>query len=518
MADASQTQRHWGVALAVLVIGAFMAILDSSIVNIAIPKLESVFSVNTAEVQWVVTIYLLVLGVVVPAAGYLGDRFGYRTVYMAALVIFTIGSALSGLSWSLNVLTVFRVVQALGGGLIMPITMAMVYRIVPRQQIGTAMGFWGLAIIVAPAIGPTLGGYLVEYVNWRLIFYINVPIGIVGVLLAYMYVPKFPQIKTGGFDFIGFILTAGGLFGLLLALSEGETWGWSSEPIVLLLTASGFLLVMFVLWELRAKHPLLDLRVFRFGSFGLSNVLVILVTVAMYSGIFYVPLFLQTIVGFGAMKTGLIMMPAALASAVMMPISGRIYDKIGARALVFTGMALLAVTTYLLHNLSVDTSVGQVILWLTLRGFGMGMAMMPVTTAGMSAVPTEHVGGASAINNIMQRVAGSFGLAGLTALLQHQSSMHAQMLASAYTPTSGSAMQLFRGLQGMIAGEGIPGVPALHITVTTLYGMIEQQAFVMGVDDVFVAAAGFIVVGAVLSLALKTYRTQGNAPRAMAAE
>ena len=161
MADASQTQRHWGVALAVLVIGAFMAILDSSIVNIAIPKLESVFSVNTAEVQWVVTIYLLVLGVVVPAAGYLGDRFGYRTVYMAALVIFTIGSALSGLSWSLNVLTVFRVVQALGGGLIMPITMAMVYRIVPRQQIGTAMGFWGLAIIVAPAIGPTLGGYLV---------------------------------------------------------------------------------------------------------------------------------------------------------------------------------------------------------------------------------------------------------------------------------------------------------------------------------------------------------------------
>ncbi|MHB1953808.1 MAG: DHA2 family efflux MFS transporter permease subunit [Sulfobacillus sp.] len=518
MADSPQTERHWGVALAVLVIGAFMAILDSSIVNIAVPKLESVFSVDTAQVQWVVTIYLLVLGVVVPAAGYLGERFGYRRIYILSLVVFTIGSAMSGLAWSLHVLTVFRVLQAMGGGLIMPITMAMLYRIVPRQQIGTAMGFWGLAIIVAPAIGPTLGGYLVEYVNWRLIFYINVPIGIVGVFLALLYVPKFPQVKVGNFDAVGFAVVAGGLFGLLLALSEGQTWGWGSEPIVLLLMGSALLLLFFVLWEFRVPHPLLDLRVFRFGSFGLSNILVVLVTVAMYSGVFYVPLFLQTIVGFGAMKTGLIMMPAALASAIMMPISGRIYDKIGARALVFTGMSLLAITTYLLHNLSVNTSVGAVIFWLTLRGVGMGMAMMPVTTAGMSAVPTEHVGGASAINNIMQRVAGSFGLAALTALLQEQATMHAQTLASAYTPASGSAMQLFQGLQGLIAKEGIPGAQAVQLTITTLYGMIEQQAFVMGIDDVFVVAALFTVVGAILALGLKTYRTQGTSARPMAAD
>ncbi len=518
MAESPRRERHWGVPLAVLVIGAFMAILDSSIVNIAIRKLESVFSVDTAQVQWVVTIYLLVLGVVVPAAGYLGERFGYRRVYITSLVVFTIGSALSGLAWGLQVLTVFRVLQALGGGLIMPITMAMVYRIVPRQKIGTAMGFWGLAIIVAPAIGPTLGGYLVEYVNWRLIFYINVPIGIVGVFLALLYVPPFPRITGGRFDATGFVVVAGGLFGLLLALSEGQTWGWGSESIVLLLMGSGLLLLFFVLWELRVPQPLLDLRVFRFGSFGLSNILVVLVTVAMYSGIFYVPLFLQTIAGFGAMKTGLIMMPAALASAIMMPVSGRIYDKIGARPLVFAGMTLLAVTTYLLHNLSANTSVGDVVFWLTLRGFGMGMAMMPVTTAGMSAVPTEHVGGASAINNIMQRVAGSFGLAALTALLERQAAMHAQMLASAYTPVSGSAMQLVQGLHGLFAREGIPGVQAAQLTVTTLYGMVQQEAFVMGMDDVFVAAALFIVAGAILALALKTYRTQEVPAPSMTAE
>ncbi|WP_430626141.1 DHA2 family efflux MFS transporter permease subunit [Sulfobacillus thermotolerans] len=316
--------RHWGVALAVLILGGFMAILDTSIVNIAIPKLESVFSVDTAEVQWVVTIYMLTLGVVVPLAGYLGERFGYRTIYVISLIVFTIGSALSGLSWSLGVLTVFRVLQALGGGLIMPITMAMVYRIVPRDRIGTAMGFWGLGIIVAPAIGPTLGGWLVEYINWRLIFYINVPIGIIGVLLALAYVPKFPSRHMGTFDLMGFILSASGLFGLLLALSEGQTWGWGSEPIILLLVGSVFLLILFSLWELSVEHPLLDLRVFSRGSFTMANLLVVVITVSMYSGLFYVPLFLQTVVGYGALETGLMMMPAALASAIMMPISGRL--------------------------------------------------------------------------------------------------------------------------------------------------------------------------------------------------
>ncbi len=510
------TSRHWGVALSVLILGGFMAILDTSIVNIAIPKLESVFSVDTAEVQWVVTIYMLTLGVVVPLAGYLGERFGYRRIYVVSLTVFTIGSALSGLSWSLEVLTIFRVLQALGGGLIMPITMAMVYRIVPRDRIGTAMGFWGLGIIVAPAIGPTLGGWLVEYVNWRLIFYINVPIGIVGVLLALGYVPKFPSRRLGSFDFMGFLLSAAGLFGLLLALSEGQTWGWGSEPIVLLLVGSVLLLTLFSLWELSIPHPLLDLRVFSRGSFTMANLLVVVITVSMYSGLFYVPLFLQTVVGYGALQTGLMMMPAALASAIMMPISGRLYDKIGARPVVVVGLVILAYTTFLLHRLTTTTPVGDVVFWLTLRGFGMGMAMMPATTAGMSSLPTEMVGSGSAINNVMQRVAGSFGLAFMTAVLESQSTLHAANIAASYTPTARPSVQFVQQMTGYFAHQGLAAGQSLSVTTTTLYGLIQQQAFVMGIDDVFVLGAAITLFGAFLGLFLKTYHHKKGAPQMMA--
>ncbi len=506
--DGSMTTDKWGVALAVLITGGFMAILDTSIVNIAIPKLESVFSVNTAAVQWVVTIYMLTLGVVVPLAGYLGERFGYRRIYVLSLLIFTVGSALSGLSWSLPVLIMFRVFQALGGGLIMPITMSMVYRMVPRERIGTAMGFWGLGIIVAPAIGPALGGWLVQYVNWRLIFYINVPIGVVGSLLALAYVPKFPSMMTGSFDFGGFFLSAGGLFGLLLALSEGQTWGWNSEAIVILLAASVLLLVLFALWELSVKHPLLNLRVFAHGSFAMANLLVIVVTVSMYSGVFYVPLFLQTVVGYGALQTGLMMMPAALASALMMPVSGRLYDRIGARPIVLVGLLILAYTTFLLHRLSTTTPVADVVLWLTLRGFGIGMAMMPATTAGMSAVPTALVGSGSAINNIMQRVAGSFGLAFMTAVLQAQANLHATTIAASYTPTSRPAMQFMHHLSSYLGQQGIAAGQNVSLRVSQIYDLIQQQAFVMGIDDIFVLGAAITLLGAVLSLFLRTYRHQ----------
>lgn len=513
----SQATADWGPALFVLVIGGFMAILDTSIVNIAIPKLESVFSVNTQQVQWVVTIYLLTLGAVVPLAGWLGDRFGYRRIYMGSLSIFTIGSALSGLSWSLGALMVFRVLQAVGGGLIMPITMAMLYRMVPRNRIGTAMGIWGLTAIVAPAIGPTLGGYLVEYVNWRLIFYINVPIGILGFFLSLVFVPPFAPTTKTPLDIGGFILAAGGLFGLLLGLSEGETWGWTSEPIVLILGISILFLTLFILWELTTRHPLLDLRVFAHGSFAVANLITVIVTVGMFAGIFYVPLFLQTIAGYGALETGLMLMPSALATALTMGLSGRLYDKIGARPLVIPGLLILAYTTYLLHNLSINTPVGDVVLWLSLRGLGIGLTMMPAITAGMSRIPSELVGVGSSINNIIQRVAGSLGLAVLTAVLTHQETVHEVYLASAYTPVSPTAVSLLHSLTRHLASAGIPLSATTSMTLTLLHEHILEEAFVMAMDDVFVLAAWITVTGLLFTLLLKSYHaaqeTSQSTPR-----
>ena len=220
----------WGLPLVVLIVGMFMSILDTSIVNVAIPTMQNAFGTTTDEIQWIATSYTLVLGVVVPLSAWLSDRFGPARTYNVALLTFAAGSALCGLAWNLESMVVFRIVQAIPGGILPVVTLSMVYRIVPREKIGAAMGMYGLGIIVAPAIGPTLGGYLVEYVDWRLIFFINVPIGILGAIAAVMVLPTFPAVKSQKFDVLGFLTIAGGLFALLLALSEGPVLGLDGLP------------------------------------------------------------------------------------------------------------------------------------------------------------------------------------------------------------------------------------------------------------------------------------------------
>jgi EmrB/QacA subfamily drug resistance transporter len=506
-----QPRTDWGFALFVLVIGAFMSILDSSIVNVAIPRIETEFNITTDTAQWIVTIYLLALGVVVPASAWLGDRFGLKRIYVFSLALFTVGSALAGMSWDATSLVFFRVIQAFGGGLIMPTTMSLVYRMVPRDRIGTAMGFWGLALITAPAIGPTLGGYLVEYVDWRLIFYVNVPIGIFGVFAALASVPEFRGRVAAPLDWGGMATVAAGLFMLLLAFSEGTTWGWGSEAIVLLLVGAGFALAIFVYLQLTTDHPLLDLRVFTYGSFTITNILGILVAVGMYAGVFYVPIYLQTVIGYGALETGLIMMPAALVTAIFMPIAGRLYDRIGARWPAFVGLLFMAYGTYLLSHLSLDTPSSVISEWMMVRGIGMGLAMMPLTTAGFSAVPTEKIGAASSLNNIIQRVAGSFGLAVLTSVLTAQEAAHAATIAASYVPGSMGAGVL-QELTHYIQAAGIPPAGATSVALTELYGLVQQQAFTFGVNDIFIISTIVALVGAAVALFVRTYRTGGARP------
>src|SRR6478752_8870907 len=235
-AAAPTEMTHWVVPLAVLVAGMFMSVLDTSIVNVAVSTIQTELGGSTEDVQWISTAYSLVLGVVVPASAWLGSRFGLARVYTVGLAAFAAGSALCGLAWSLNSLIAFRVIQAIPGGILPAVTLVMVYRIVPRQKIGTAMGMYGLGIVFAPALGPTLGGYLVEYLNWRLVFYINVPIGVLGLIAAIIWLPKFARGQTQRFDILGFATVATGLVCMLLPFSAGSSWGWTSYRIMILLT------------------------------------------------------------------------------------------------------------------------------------------------------------------------------------------------------------------------------------------------------------------------------------------
>ena len=487
------------IPILVALIGAFMAILDSSIVNVAIATIMHVFSTTTSVVQWVSTIYLLALGVVVPLSGWLGDRLGFKRLYMLAMAVFVFGSLLCTVSWSITALIAARVIQALGGGMIMPTTMAMVYRMVPKDRIGRAMGIFGVALLVAPAIGPTLGGYLVEYVDWRWIFTINRPIGVVGLFVSYFLLPEFETADAGKFDVPGAVSSAIGLFSLLLAFTKGADWGWTSERIILLFYVGLTSLGLFVYLELSSPHPLLDLRGLKYSTFTFANLTIVVTVIGMYAGLFYLPLFLQTARGLGAFKTGLLMMPGALLSGLMMPISGRLYDQIGPRWLVVGGLLLLAFLTYTFHNLTLYTPVLTVMMWVMLRGLVMAFANMPAQTASIAVIPQELVGRASALTNIISRVSSSFGLAVLTSIMTHRMALHTAQYANAVNGSNIAAVALIGEMTASFGG----GAGGHTAAISYLFGLVQKLAYVQAIDDVFIVAAALTLIGVVPALFLK---------------
>jgi EmrB/QacA subfamily drug resistance transporter len=511
-ASGAALSKGWMAPVLVSLIGAFMSILDSSIVNVAIPTIMNVFNATTDSVEWVATIYMLALGVVIPLSGWLGDKLGYKRLYVLSLGVFMGGSLLCGLSWSLDSLIAARVIQAMGGGMIMPTTMAMVYRMVPRDKIGGGMGVFGVALLVAPALGPTIGGYFVEYVDWRWIFTVNLPIGVVGIALALLVLPEFQSRHPGKLDLGGALSSAVMLFCLLLALSKGHQWGWLDERIVLLLAVSFFAFVLFVYLELSSPNPLLELRVFKYPSFTFANLLMIATTVGMYAGTFYIPLFLQSVRGLGAMETGLLMMPGALFSGALMPITGKLFDKVGPRPLVIMGVLILSILTFQFRDLDLATATSTITLWVLLRGGVMAFATMPAQTAALVDVPTELVGKASAITNIISRVSSSFGLAVLTSLLSSREAFHQARYSWSLTASDPAVSSAVTAISSALGGGARGAAGAL----AWLQGQAAKLSFVRAVDDVFVAVAAFTVIALIPAVFLK--RGKGGSPGAAAAE
>src|SRR5882757_7061555 len=377
----------WVVPLAVVVIGMFMSTLDTSIVNVAIPTMQKQFGVSTDSIEWVSTAYTLCLGVVVPTSAWLGERIGLRRLYLISLLSFAGFSALCGMAGDLNSMILYRILQAIPGGVIPVTCLTILYRIVPREKIGTAMGLYGLGIIVAPGIGPTLGGYLVEYVDWRLIFYINVPVGILGAILAIVVLPRFPGSAGRHFDMVGFLFVATGLFALLLALSEGQDWGWTGYRVLILLALAANCLVLFVLVELQSKQPLLNVRVFRHWPFVNSVILISILSVGLFAVLFFVPNFLQVGQNLTPMNAGLTLLPQALVMVVMMPLAGRIYDRIGPRWPAVIGLTITGIGLLLMTGINFDMPRSELIVWMMIRSFGLGLAMMPIMTGGISSLP-----------------------------------------------------------------------------------------------------------------------------------
>jgi EmrB/QacA subfamily drug resistance transporter len=418
--------RGWGLQLAVLIVGMFMSVLDLSIVNVAIPSIRRDLGADLESVQWISTAYSLTEGVMVPASAWLGMRLGLKRLYIWLIILFTVASALCGLATGLSDLIAYRILQAIPGG-VLPVTcLTILYRIVPKERFGAAMGMYGLGIVVAPGIGPTLGGYLVEHVDWRVIFFINVPVGILGAIAATVVLAKMPAEPNRPFDFVGFGCIAGALFALLLALEEGDNWGWTSYPVVMLFLAAIVLMALFVVVELHVEHPVLDVRVFKHWPYVNSLLLISAMSIGLFAVLFYIPSFLQDGQGWTPWNTGLTLLPQALVMAVIMPIAGQLYDRVGARWPATIGLLLTGSGILLLSRINPDITRGELIVGMVVMASGLGIGMMPIMTGGLSALPPQVTDIGSAFNTLTQRVSSALGLAIVTALINQN---NAQFMA-----------------------------------------------------------------------------------------
>jgi len=407
----------WRVLFSVI-FGTFMSILDNTVVNVALATLQKDFGATISHTQGVVTYYALSLGIVIPVAGFLADRFGIKRVYVISLVAFTTASALCGLAPSLDTLILFRILQGLGGGALLPLGTAMLFTAFPPNERGLALSVFGVPSLVAPALGPTLGGFLVQYVDWRFIFYINLPIGIVGALIASRNLRERTSATRARFDLPGFILSTIGFGALLYGLSNAATDGWTSGTVLGFLGLGIGALIAFAVVELRSPHPLLNVRFYQKPIYLLASAVGWVSVVALFGATFLLPLYFQTLRGRTPFQTGLLLLPQAAAAVISIQISGRLYDRIGPRYVVTAGLIGLAATTWGFTQITETTSYVLICAQMAIRGFALACVMQPTQAAALSVIERDVLTRASSLLAVMRSVFQSLGVAILGTVLQ----------------------------------------------------------------------------------------------------
>jgi EmrB/QacA subfamily drug resistance transporter len=403
--------------LGVTTIGSFMSILDTQIVNIALPDILKHFDASLASGQLIITAYIMALAVVIPLSGWLGERVGMKRLYMVVLGLFVIGSALCGLAWNEESLIFFRVLQGLGGGMLMPLGIALVFTMITPLERPQFVALLGIPALLAPLLGPSLGGYIVEYVSWRMIFLINVPIGLIDILLAYKLLTETPRRSELKLDTQGFIYAAIAFPTLLLALSRGADGKWLSLPVLLLFAIGTVSLGLFIRRELGHHDPMLRVRLFAISMFRRSLFIQWLGIFSIFGLNIVVPLYLQRVQGMTAAEAGQILLPMGFAAFLTMNIAGKLYNRIGPRPIVIAGMSVLALTTVGWSFVDASTSTVWLIVLVCGRGLAMGMFGQMVQVAAYNAIPSEEISRATSLVNVCQRITTAFATAMLTTVL-----------------------------------------------------------------------------------------------------
>jgi EmrB/QacA subfamily drug resistance transporter len=463
--------------IAILFIGAFVAILNETLLNVALPSIMKDFDVNATSVQWLSTGYMLINGILIPASAFFIQRFTNKKLFITAMGLFTAGTLLASLAPSFGVLLTARMIQASGSAIMMPLLMNVMLTAFPVEKRGAAMGTFGIVMIVAPAIGPTLSGWVVEHYSWRTLFDIVLPFSVLTLVLAAFKLKNVTPQRDIKLDIFSLILSSIGFGGLLYGFSTAGDKGWDDPLVYGTIIAGTIALISFVLRQLRMDDPMLEFRIYKYPMFALSSAISMVIAIAMFSGMILMPIYIQTIRGISPMESGLLMLPGALMMGIMSPITGRLFDKYGARALATIGLTIMIVTTYFFSRLDMETSYTSLILLYTIRSFGMSMVMMPVMTNGLNQLPMRDNPHGTALNNTLQQVSGAIGSALLITIMNNRTESEAKELAADAMANMDPSMaqpsaEAAAGMQQQIMNEAMLHGINFSFLISTLIAVI----------------------------------------------
>ncbi|MBL5771054.1 MULTISPECIES: DHA2 family efflux MFS transporter permease subunit [Heyndrickxia] len=469
--------------IAVLMVGAFIAFLNNTLLNIALPSIMKDLEVGPSTVQWLATGFMLVNGVLIPTTAFLIQKYSVRRLFLIAMGLFTVGTILAGFAHVFGLLLAGRMIQASGSAIMMPLLMNVMLVSFPVEKRGAAMGFFGLIMMGAPAIGPTLSGWLVEQFDWRMLFHFITPIAIVVFLLG-LFLLKDKKDKVNiRLDMLSVLLSSLGFGGILYGFSSAGSKGWDSPQVYGTLIVGVLSLAWFIIRQLYQEKPMLNFRIYKYPMYALSSVISMVITMAMFSAMMLLPIYVQTLRGISPLDAGLLLLPGAILMALMSPITGKLFDKIGGRILAIIGLTITIVTTYFFSKLSFDTTYTHLIILYSLRMFGMSMVMMPVSTNGLNQLPARFYPHGTAMNSTLQQVSGAIGTALLVTIMSNRTESTAKELAA-------DAM------------KHLTGQPT-EAAMAAMKQQIEMKAMLEGINFSFLVTVFIAAVALVLSFFIK---------------
>jgi MFS transporter, DHA2 family, multidrug resistance protein len=477
----------WLVTLTVM-LPTVIEILDTSVANVSLGHIQGSLSAGLDEVTWVLTSYLVSNAIIIPITGWLAGRFGRKRYLIFSLCLFTLSSLLCGAAPNLESLIVFRILQGLGGGALQPLALSILLESFPPKEHGMAMAVFGMGVVFGPILGPLLGGYITDTLSWRWIFYINLPLGGLAVLMAFMFILDPPYLKRTDMriDYWGLGLLTMALGCLQLVLDRGERLDWfDSGFIVGLAVVSAVCFILFVLVELRIPYPVVDLRIFKNRSFSAGNMIMFLGFFSFFGSVVLMPLYLQNLIGYTAFLAGLVLGPGGLATVFMMPLVGRLVGRVDSRVLLSFGILTNAYALYLMSHFNLQADFWAVIWPRIVQGVGISFFFVPLSTLTLSAIPRPQMGNGSAIFNLLRNLGGSFGVAFITTFLSRRTQFHQHHLSEGFSIFDFKLQQAAPQLQAFLQGRGFEGTTAREGSLGALYGQLQRQAAMLGFNDVF---------------------------------